>query len=162
MTKQVVTGEELKQTALGKELGDEQCRLLASVCTRRAVANGEILFEEGHSSDTLFIVVRGRFAVSRDTGRGFSDTLHLLEAGQLAGESGFLDGTPHSATLRAVGDADVVMLDRAHLEALLIDHPILVYKVMRAIVYSVREIIRRMNRQHSELLSYINPGIGRF
>lgn len=162
MTKPVVTGEELRQTVLGQELSEEQCRLLASVCTRRAVKNGEVLFEEGQTSDTLFIVIQGRFAVSRDTGRGFSDTLHLLETGQLAGESGFLDGSPHSATLRAVGDAQVVMLDRAHLESLLIDHPILVYKVMRAIVYSIREILRRMNRQYSELLSYINPSIGRF
>lgn len=162
MTQQVVTGEELKQTTLGQELSEDQCRLLAGVCERRAVTNGEILFEEGTPSDTLFVIISGRFAVSRDTGRGFSDTLSLLEAGQLAGESGFLDGSPHSATLRAVGDAQVVTLDRAHLESLLVDHPILVYKVMRSIVHSIREIIRRMNRQHSELLSYINPSIGRF
>jgi len=162
MTQKVVSGEELKQTALGRELGNEQCQLLARVCERRAIPNGDTLFNEGEVSDTLFVIVSGRFAVSRDTGRGFSDTLHLLDAGHLAGESGFLDGSPHSATLRAVGDADVVTLDRAHLESLLVDHPILVYKVMRAIVHSIREIIRRMNRQHSELLSYINPNIGRF
>ncbi len=159
---QKVSGEELKQTALGRELSSEQCQLLANACRRRSIANGETLFREGEASDTLFVIISGRFAVSRDTGRGFSDTLHLLEAGHLAGESGFLDGSPHSATLRAVGDAEVVTLERAHLEALLVDHPILVYKVMRAIVHSIREIIRRMNRQHSELLSYINPSIGRF
>ncbi|MGM0516170.1 MAG: Crp/Fnr family transcriptional regulator [Pseudomonadota bacterium] len=162
MTQKVVSGEELKQTALGRELSNEQCQLLASVCRRRSIANGDTLFNEGEVSDTLFVIVSGRFAVSRDTGRGFSDTLHLLDSGHLAGESGFLDGTPHSATLRAVGDAEVVTLERAHLESLLVDHPILVYKVMRAIVHSIREIIRRMNRQHSELLSYINPSIGRF
>jgi CRP-like cAMP-binding protein len=162
MSEKVVTGEELKRTTLGRELSDEQCRVLATACSRRRVSNGDTLFEEGGASDSLFVIISGRFAVSRDTGRGFSDTLSLLEPGQLAGESGFLDGSPHSATLRAVGDAEVVLLDRAHLEGLLVDHPILVYKVMRAIVHSIREIIRRMNRQHSELLTYINPAIGRF
>ncbi|MFP4640304.1 MAG: Crp/Fnr family transcriptional regulator [Guyparkeria sp.] len=162
MTQKVVSGEELKQTALGRELTNEQCQLLAKACRRRMIPNGETLFSEGEVSETLFVIIAGRFAVSRDTGRGFADTLHLLDAGNLAGESGFLDSSPHSATLRAVGDAEVVTLERAHLEALLVDHPILVYKVMRAIVHSIREIIRRMNRQHSELLSYINPNIGRF
>lgn len=162
MTQKVVNGDELKQTTLGQELSDEQCRVLAKACLRRTIDNGEVLFHEGVASDTLFVIISGRFAVSRDTGRGFSDTLHLLEAGHLAGESGFLDGSPHSATLRAVGEAEVVTLERTHLEALLVDHPILVYKVMRAIVHSIRGIIRRMNRQHSELLSYINPNIGRF
>ncbi|HQT44231.1 MAG TPA: cyclic nucleotide-binding domain-containing protein, partial [Halothiobacillus sp.] len=69
---------------------------------------------------------------------------------------------PHSATLRAVGDAQVLTIERARLEALLIDHPIIVYKVMRAIVYSIREITRRMNQQHQQMLNYINPDCGRF
>jgi len=162
MSNQEIKGTDIKNTVLGKELSDDQCALLAGVCGQRHIPSGELLFAEGERSDTLYIIVEGKLAVTRDTGRGFPDTLHLLESGQLAGESGFLDGSPHSATLKAVGDTRVVTLDRAHLESLLIDHPILVYKVMRAIVRSVREIVRRMNRQHTELMTYINPNFGRF
>ena len=61
-----------------------------------------------------------------------------------------------------MGDAVVLTIERARLEALLIDNPIIVYKVMRAIVYSIREITRRMNQQHLQMLQYINPDCGRF
>lgn len=157
-----IQGKDLKNTALGRELSDEQCDALAQACRLIQVNNGEMLFEEGTKSNTLFVIQSGRFAVRRDTGRGFSDTLHLLGAGDLAGESGFLDGTPHSATLQAVGDAEVITLERAQLEALLVDNPIIVYKVMRAIVYSIRQIIRRMNQQQQQLLGYINQTSGRY
>lgn len=160
MTTKTIRGSDIKATALGKELTDEQCAKLAEVCQHIQVKNGTLLFEEGGRNDTLFIILSGRFAVSRDTGRGFSDTLHLLGAGELAGESGFLDGSPHSATLRAVGDTEVLTLERAQLEALLIDHPILVYKVMRSIIYSIRQVIRRMNQQQQQLMGYINQGGG--
>lgn len=160
MTKTTIQGSDLKDTALGKELTDEQCAKLAEVCQQIEVANGALLFEEGSRSDTLFVILSGRFAVSRDTGRGFSDTLHLLGPGDLAGESGFLDGSPHSATLRAMGDTRVLTLERTQLEALLVDNPILVYKVMRAIINSIRQVIRRMNQQQQELMGYINQGQG--
>ncbi|MHB1230168.1 MAG: Crp/Fnr family transcriptional regulator [Halothiobacillus sp.] len=157
-----IEGSALQNTIIGRELTTEQCQVLASICAQQTIANGQMLFAEGACSNTLFIVTSGRFAVSRNTGRGFSDTVHLLATGELAGESGFLDGAPHSATLRAVGDAQVLTIERARLEALLIDHPIIVYKVMRAIVYSIREITRRMNQQHQQMLNYINPDCGRF
>jgi len=157
-----IEGRNLQDTIVGRELTPEQCQKLASICEQQTIPNGQLLFAEGSHNDTLFIIISGRFAVSRDTGRGFSDTLHLLAQGELAGESGFLDGSPHSATLRAVGDAVVLTIERARLEALLIDHPIIVYKVMRAIVYSIREITRRMNQQHIQMLQYINPDCGRF
>ncbi|MDA3876855.1 MAG: cyclic nucleotide-binding domain-containing protein [Halothiobacillus sp.] len=157
-----IEGRALQDTVIGRELTLEQCNTLALICEHLPVANGQLLFAEGSRSDHLFIVASGRFAVSRDTGRGFSDTLHLLGPGDLAGESGFLDGSPHSASLRAVGDATVLTIQRSRLEGLLIDNPIIVYKVMRAIVYSIREIIRRMNQQQIQMMNYINPGCGRF
>lgn len=162
MTQRVVTGEELKQTALGRELDDEQCHQLAAICGRQTVVNGKPLFKEGDpSGGTLFVIISGRFAVSRETDRGFSDTLTLLDPGDLAGESGFIDGSQHSATLRAVGDAEVATLSREQLESMLVEQPVLVYQVMRAVVRAIRQIIRRMNQQHSELLGYINT-IGRY
>lgn len=157
-----IEGHVLQKTVIGRELTLEQCNALATICAHRPIANGQLLFAEGSNSDTLFIIESGRFAVSRDTGRGFSDTLHLLAPGDLAGESGFLDGAAHSATLKAMGDSSVITIERARLEGLLVDNPIIVYKVMRAIVYSIREIIRRMNQQQIQMMNYINPGCGRF
>jgi len=157
-----ISPEAIKNTALGTELTLEQCGILARACRLRQLESGEVLFEEGSSDDELFIILGGKLAVSRDSGRGFSNTLHLLSPGDLAGESGFLDGKPHSATLRAVGTTQVLSLKRDKLESLLFENPVVVYGVMRAIVRSVREIIRRMNQQYQQMTDYINQSGSRF
>jgi len=157
-----ITAETIKNTNLGRELSLEQCAVLARACQLKRIKNGEILFEEGQSDDELFVILSGRFAVSRDSGRGFSNTLHLLNPGDLAGESGFLDSKPHSATLRAVGDSEVLTLKREKLESLLVENPVVVYGVMRAIIRSIREIIRRMNQQYQQMTDYINQSGSRF
>jgi len=157
-----ITPEAIKNTNLGRELSLEQCAVLARACHLKRLESGETLFEEGQSDDELFIILSGRFAVSRDSGRGFSNTLHLLSPGDLAGESGFLDSKPHSATLRAVGNSEVLTLKREKLESLLVENPVVVYGVMRAIIRSIREIIRRMNQQYQQMTDYINQSGSRF
>ncbi len=159
-----ITGNDIRKTLLGAELTDMECDILAQICVVRHIASGETLFREGESDHELFVVLDGRLAVNKDSGRGYSDTLHILSPGDLAGESGFLDGKPHSATLRAVGDAMVLSLHRENLERLVKDHPFMVYHVMRAIVRSVRSIMMRMNSQCTQMTSYIQQtgGGGRF
>lgn len=158
-----ITGNDIRKTLLGAELTDMECETLAQVCEVRHVPSGETLFREGESHHELFVVIDGRLSVNKDTGRGYADTLHILGPGDLAGESGFLDGKPHSATLRAVGDTTVLSLHREHLERLIKDHPFMVYHVMRAIVRSIRAIMIRMNAQCSQMTSYIQQtGGGRF
>jgi CRP/FNR family transcriptional regulator, cyclic AMP receptor protein len=66
-------------------------------------------------------------------------------------EMGFLDGKAHSGTLHAMGETQVCSLRRPALESLIDSHPLLVYKVMRAIVRSVHAILPRMNLEYVEL-----------
>jgi len=153
-----ITSNDLRKTLLGAELTELECNTLAQVCTVRHIASGEVLFREGESHHELYVILDGRLAVNKDSGRGFADTLHILSAGDLAGESGFLDGKPHSATLRAVGDATVLALHRENLERLVKDHPFMVYHVMRAIIRSIRGIMIRMNNQCTQMNQYIQSG----
>lgn len=101
-------------------------------------------------------------AVTRDCGCGEWTTLALLRPGDLAGEMGFVTGRPHSATLRAVGEAGVISFDRDRVEALLQDQPWIVYRLMQAIVQAVHQILRRMNAQYVEMANYITKQHGRY
>jgi len=87
-----ITSNDLRKTLLGAELTELECNTLAQVCTVRHIASGEVLFREGESHHELYVILDGRLAVNKDSGRGFADTLHILSQGDLAGESGFLDG----------------------------------------------------------------------
>jgi CRP-like cAMP-binding protein len=100
--------------------------------------------------------------VVKVTGGGALVSLHVLHAGDMVGELGFIDGVEHSAAIRALNNCEVFTLHRKDFEALLQEDPDLVYKVMRAIVRTVHTILRRMNIQYVEMTNYIGREHGRY
>lgn len=143
-------------------LSADDCAELAKLVVVRELKNDEPLIHEGQVDNSLHVIVEGMLAVTKPTGGGDWVTLHILKAGELAGELGFLDGMEHTATLRAIGDARVFSLERESLETLLNTRPRLVYEVMRNIVREVHGILRRMNVQYVELTNYITKQHGRY
>ncbi len=154
--------EMLRLSSLTSELNDEQNNIIADLVTCRNLDDAEVLIREGDVSNELYLIVSGSLAVTRETGDGKWISLHLLRASDMAGELGFIDDLPHSATLRAIGPTQVVSLSRDKLEGLINSHPKIVYLVMRAIVREVHGILRRMNFQHIELTNYITKENGRY
>jgi len=158
----VVSIEAIKTSPLGEELSDAQCTLLAGVMSACGIRDRAFLIEEGQRDDCLHVLTKGSMEVVSHTGGGEYAGLHLLRAGDMLGELGFLDGVEHSAGLRAVGNCELLRLDRASFEGLLDKDPDLVYKVMRAIVRTVHRILRNMNCQQVELTNYIARQNGRY
>ena len=151
----------LRGSSICSELSDAECAILAGVVKRRALKNDEILIEEDQVDNCLYVVSSGALEVCRHTG-GDWISLHVLKSGDLAGELGFIDGQPHSASLRAIGPTEVFILERAAFESLLPGHPKVIYGVMRTILRTVHAILRRMNLQYIELSNYITKQHGRY
>ena len=152
----------IRNSPLGEELSTNQSTLLASVIKVGNLRLGEFLLEEGQVDNSLHILISGKLDVVRNDQGGEYVTLHVLQPGDMAGELGFIDGTPHSAGIRALGNCEVFSIHRADLEALMERDPDLVYKVMRAIVRAAHRIQRRMNFQYIQLTDYISHQHGRF
>jgi len=146
----------LLRTQLAEGLNERECEVLATRMQHQQIASGELLFREGEPGNTLYIVLSGQVAVTRDSGHGLTHTLAILKTGDMAGEMSFLDGDIHSASLRAMGPVEVLTLNRDTFEAMLESHPRLVYAVMRAIVHHVHDLMRRANAQQTQLNQYIN------
>ena len=158
----IVSKETIKATPLASELSDAQCAMLAEVVTACGIGDGEFLIEEGMRDDAIHILVNGRLEVLTGTGGGARVTLQILREGDMVGEMGFIDGVEHSASLRALGNCELIRLERSSFEALLHKDPDLVYKVMRAIMRTVHRILRGMNVQYVELTNYIAKQHGRY
>ena len=157
-----VSKEAIKASPLGEELSDAQCALLAGVATACGIKDGAFLIDEGGKDDALYVISSGRLeAVTRGSDEGYI-TLQLLIEGDMVGELGFIDAVEHSAGLRALGNCELIRLDRASFERLNEQDPELVYKVMRAIMRTVHRILRRMNTQYVELSNYISKQHGRY
>ena len=153
----------VRNSALAVELTGDQCAVLARLISVRDLADGEILVAQGASDNYLYVVVSGALAVARQReADGEWINLHFLTRGDLAGELGFMDGRPHHAALRATGATRVLCLSRELLESLLECEPVIVYRVMRAILRVVHIILNRMAMQASELTNYVYKVHGRY
>ncbi len=161
MTNQV-DFDALRTSRLGAELTDEQVRTLAGIVTFRDLPTGTVLVQEGTSDNHLYVIVSGVLGVIRNAGQENEVTLLSLDAGDLVGELGFIDGSQHYASLVATGPTRVFGLEREKLESLLQVHPEIVYRVMRAIIRTVHQIQRRLSMHSVELANYIYKQHGRY
>lgn len=155
--------ELVRDSALAVELSADQCEVLAELVSLRTLADEELLVDQGATDNRLFVIVSGALAIARHVeATGEWVNLHLLTKGDLAGELGFMDGRPHYAALRAHGPTQVLSLEREKLESLLEREPVIVYRVMRAILRVVHVILNRMAMQTSELTNYVYKIHGKY
>lgn len=141
----------LSQSALGAELSETECKALLAISQKRPLIKEEILFKEGDSDDQLYVVVAGKIDVIKNLGSKDETIMAALTAGSLAGELSFIDGEPHSMTLRSRKESEVIILNRAEFEGLIDSHPRVVYHVMRAIVRASHKLQRDLNSRFMEM-----------
>jgi CRP-like cAMP-binding protein len=134
----------IRNSPLGSELSDSQCQALSDKVT------------------SLYVITSGHLEVLINSTGGDLVTLHLLREGDMAGELGFLDDRPHSASLRAVGNCTAIVLTREDFESFIDQDPELMYKVMRSIIRTVHSILCDMNKSHVEMNNYIYKQHGRY
>jgi len=152
----------IRNSCLSHGLSDDECTVLANITSQRHLADDEVLITEGDVDDSLYVILRGKVGVTKVSGGGEETTLHVLGQDEFAGQMGFVDGKEHTATLKALGSAEVLVLSRSDLESKLQSNSHLVYQVMRAVIRSGHDILRAMNNQYVELTNYISKTHGRY
>lgn len=149
-------------TLLNEDIDERECEILTGAFELQKLSADEILLREGEQDDTLYIIMDGDIIATRDAGGDDYVILNHLKSGAIAGAMGFIDGSSHSATLRANRDSHVLTLHRDVLEGMIDVYPQLVYKVMKMIVRSVHQTLLGMNQQFVEMNNYIMKEHGRY
>lgn len=116
--------------ALFKTLSAEQRLKAVAAMTRRDLVRGELLVEQGGSSDALYLVLHGALAVHRT---GHPEPLSELRAGELVGEIGFFANIPRTANVIAIRDSSVLVLTRAAYATLVQDAPAIADALLAAL-----------------------------
>jgi CRP-like cAMP-binding protein len=85
-------------------------------------AAGERILEEGTRGDSFFLIDRGEVRVVRRLGGTPREIARLVE-GECFGEMAMLTGQDRTATVTAVTDVDVLMIDKAGFQDILAANP---------------------------------------
>jgi CRP-like cAMP-binding protein len=106
------TTDLIRRVPLFSQMGEAQVLELADRLVKRRARRGEVLVERGATSQAMHILLTGRARVMAPDGRGREVTLAYLSAGDHLGEMSMIDGQPHSATVIAEVQTDLLSLGR--------------------------------------------------
>lgn len=102
----------IRRIPLLSNLSPAQSSLVANLISKKRYKRGELLIEEGKTSYALFVILSGKVRVLSQDERGREVIMAVLDAGDCVGEMSLIDGEPHSATVRAEAQTDVLVLNR--------------------------------------------------
>ncbi len=97
------------------DLDSSELEILATETVRRTLKRGDVLVRQGDTADDLYIVLTGRFAVTKE---GRRDPIAEIGPEQPIGEIAFLTGGTRTATVTAMRDSVVLRLGREDFEKL--------------------------------------------
>ena len=136
------------------DLTRDAARQIVELLTLDHVAAGTILIEEGVTSTGFMALILEGAAIVANSGEdaaGEPVVLGEVGPGAVIGELGILDGKPRSATVTAVTDMDIAVLDRAALGRLIDTLPSVGCSLLSAIMVRISERLRATNLRVQEL-----------
>jgi len=125
---------------------DELARVAAVAVPRRFDA-GEVVFREGDSSDTCYVVRSGQARAVREHADGRSITLANFGPGDIFGELAMFDDERRSATVEVLENTEAVAILGPDMRRLLREHPDIAVKLIKALGRRLRETNERLARQ---------------
>ena len=116
---------------------------ITGACVRITVKEGKDLIVKGEPSVDLYIVTSGSFKVYDDTlGEDFVHA--ILDKGAVFGEMSFIDGTPRSASVKAISDGTLLKMGRKEFDNLLASNPdtamLFIFTLARVITGRLRDV----------------------
>lgn len=134
----------IRRVPLFSTLTQAQAESVSEAVVKRRYKRGEIIVEQGKKSNFLAIVLTGRARVVTTDTRGREVILATMNPGDYVGEMSLIDNQPHSATVRAEVQTDVLILGRPEFARCLPENTSMAYAVMKGLVQRLRHADRKI------------------
>jgi CRP/FNR family transcriptional regulator len=146
----VGTEEEIARLLAGlsifSALSEAEVDELAKVAVPRTYPSGQVIFREGDTGDTCFVVRSGAVKITREHG-GRTIALAELRTGEMFGELAMFGGETRSATAAALEETTAVALLATDFRRLLMTSPDIAVKMLEAMADRVRATNERLANQ---------------
>jgi CRP-like cAMP-binding protein len=123
-------------------MSEDESRKIIEVCDKKSLMAGEILFQEGETADTLWIIQSGRVDIFKNIRAEIDRTLASLGAGEVIGEMGFIDHSSRSAGARTTETTEFQVLSLAAFQQIEQNHPALAAQFFRNLSIILAERLR--------------------
>jgi CRP/FNR family cyclic AMP-dependent transcriptional regulator len=133
------SSEFLKYVPIFSELPDSTIDTISEAGSRRYYKRETVVLLEEDAGSALFIIVEGKVKVSRTSTDGREVILSILADSDFFGEMAILDGQARSATVTAIEDTELFIIQRAQFLDLLQTHPEIAIALLQELTRRLRQ-----------------------
>ena len=144
-----------RRRALGRvdflaSLPAEDLDELSGLIGTQLFAPGESIIRQGRAGQELYIIERGEVAVSLESGGNGGDSREIarLGEGEYFGEMSLMTGEARSATVRAVGEVELVMVDKPAFQRIIGDNPAILEEISESLAKRQSELKSNAEKTH--------------
>lgn len=122
-------------------------------CIWFSVPGGGTLFDEGSSSDAIYFLLSGTLGAFRRAPDGRTDFIGHIRPGEPVGEMAMLAGEPHTNSVLAVRDSEVIKLPRTTFMKLVRSSPEVMERLSRILLVRLRQNRRQNQRAEPKVFA---------
>jgi CRP-like cAMP-binding protein len=116
----------------------------------KSLQDGEVIVRQGEEGDCMFVIQDGQVEVIKED-HGGEVRLGTMSSGDFFGEMALVDREVRSATVRALGPARVLTVDKRTFLRRVHEDPSLAFRIVQKLSQRIREL-------HAELLRVRSGG----
>jgi HEAT repeat protein len=128
----------LRDVPIFSNLSPEDLKQVADIAREQWLPDGAILCRAGEEGNAMYIIVSGKVRVQKDADANEKD-LAIRGEGDFVGEMAIVESAPRMATLRALGELRVLVIDGEAFTVILRDRPEVSISVMKTLSRRLRE-----------------------
>lgn len=134
----------LERVWIFEGLTQKELAPLAALARARVYKARETIVEKGDPPRELFVLLSGRAKVLSRGAEGADAAFNVMGPGQVFGEIAILDGQPRSATVVALEECEIAVVEVPAFRAFLSSSPQVAFKLLGVLAGRVRELTTRL------------------
>jgi CRP-like cAMP-binding protein len=108
--------------------------------------DGELVVRQGQKGDCMYVIQSGKVEIFREEG-GRQIPLRVASKGEFFGEMALVERMERSASVRVVGEARILTVDKRTFMRRVHEDPSLAFRIMETLAHE----IRRLSKEVAEL-----------
>lgn len=112
-------------------------------------SDGEVIIQQGNTGECFYVVQSGRVEVIQTSEHG-QQHLAYLESGDSFGEMAIFEKVVRSATIRAVGEARVLKVDKKTLFRRIQEDPLLAVGLLKSMSHRIRDLSDQLAEKEAD------------
>lgn len=141
----------LEDLKLLRTMSTDVLDVLAEKIEKKYLNNGDILFNAGDVSNSLYIINKGSVEVYKEFDADVTLSFATLHSGELFGEMALIDEFPRSASIRALEDCEFLILTKENFEDIIESHP---EKALDLLIRLAKVMSLRIRKTNQNLEDY--------